>query len=204
MEEEHGQLEVDLGYAVPAMGENVRVEYQEGRFDPGFGDDVLVDVGAVEAGADAPLQVLHDDLVEVPVFVFPELLKGSGVMFLEVVEHEGVRILQHFLQGFQRQEDLVNGISSRFAEITAFHFVSLYLLFDHRGYHIVLIGEKLVDRLFGNAQLRCYLVHGNRPDTVATEQIGCLYQYAFFNFHWDNKTTETINVTKVSMVFFII
>ena len=111
-------------------------------------------------------------------------------MFLEVVEHQGVGIFQHFFQGFEREEDLVDGVGGGIAEITAFHFVTLNFLFDYGGNHIVFIGEELVDRLFGNAQLGRYFVHGDGADAVAAEEVGCLYQYSFFYFHcspgWQN------------------
>ena len=104
-------------------------------------------------------------------------------MLLQVIEHQRVCIFKHLLEGFKGQEDLVDGIGCRIAEVVALRFVVLYLLFDDGRYHIVFIGKELVDRLFGNAQLRGYLVHRDGADTIAAEEIGGLCEYSFFYIH---------------------
>lgn len=184
MEEEHGELEINFGYPVPAVREDVGVEYKECGFDAGFGYDILVNLGAIQTGADAPLQVFDDDLMEELIFILPELQEGSGMVLFEVIEHERVGIFQHLFEGFQGEEDLVDGIGGCIAEITAFQFVTLNFLFYYRGNHIIFIGEELVDGLFGNAQLGGYFVHGDGPDAVAAEEVCGFVQYAFFDFHF--------------------
>src|ERR1700737_3887683 len=77
----------------------------------------------------------------------------------------------------------MNSVFGCLTELNAIHLVFTNLPVYHGGHHFIFIREELVDRLLGDAQLRCYFIHGNRPDPIAHEQIRCLTQYSFFNFH---------------------
>jgi uncharacterized membrane protein len=137
------------------------------------------------------------------------------MMFFHVIQEQRVHIFQDLIEAFERQERLVDSIGRLLAVSIAFQLIALYFLFDDGGYHVVLICKELVDGLFGNAQLGSDLIHRDRSDAIAAEQISRLRQYSLFYFHnmfclWsrdlrpERKTMETFYVVKVSIVFFII
>jgi len=142
-------------------------------------------------------------------------------MFFHVIQEQRVHIFQDLVEALQRQEHLVDRIGRLLAVCVAFQLITLDFLFDDGGYHIVLIGKELVDGLFGNAQLGSDLIHRDRPDAIAAEQVSGFHQYSIFYFHTfihfgrakpcrvtlaglrvaGCKTKKTFYVVKVSMVF---
>src|SRR3984885_5837162 len=139
------------------------------------------------------------------------------MMLFKIIKHQGIGAAQHLLQVLHPQEYVVDGILRLVAELHAFHLVAADLPVDDGRYHIVFIRKELVDGLFGDAQLRGDLVHGNGTDPVSHEEIGRLAYYPFFYVHFfcihfpvtrghnfgrsGGKTKETFFVTKVSCLF---
>jgi hypothetical protein len=51
------------------MGENIRVKDQERRFYPGLRHDIFIQIPAIDARRDAPIQIIHEDQIEKAVLV---------------------------------------------------------------------------------------------------------------------------------------
>src|SRR5580658_8688065 len=89
------------------MREQVGVKDEKGGFDPAFSHDVSLEIFAVEPFFDPPPEVFEGGFVEELVFIVLDLLKSPGVIFLQVVEHQGVGVGEEFFEVFYGQEDLV-------------------------------------------------------------------------------------------------
>ena len=129
------------------------------------------------------------------------LLVGSRVILLQVVHDRWVHRFHQFLYHVCGHQNFMNRVFTFFPVnatiigIAANHYIYRTI---HQG---ILIGIKLVNGFFTDAQLRCDFVHAYTADPISQKQIVRLLRYSFLylhSFQIGDKTMETFFVTKVS------